>query len=86
MTDARQLDERFTPDPDFDLRRYSRRSFGTFQENLVHVVIRFDADTAPDAASFLFHPDKTVETQSDGTVRLRLEAGDFDEMCWHLVS
>ncbi|MDE0000426.1 MAG: WYL domain-containing protein [Rhodospirillaceae bacterium] len=62
------------------------RSFGTFQEKPAPVVLRFDADAASDAASFLFHPDQTVENLSDGAVRIRFEAGSFDEMCWHLVT
>ena len=77
MTGARLLDERFKADPDFNLKRYARRSFGTFQEKPAQVVLRFDAEAAPDAASFLFHPDQNVEAQSDGTVRVRFEAGGF---------
>ena len=86
MGDVRLLDERFERDPAFDLQRYVRRSFGTFQERPTRVVLRFDATAAPDAASFLFHPDQTVEEQDDGTVTVRFEAGGLDEMCWHLVT
>ena len=86
MGDARLLDDRFQRDPAFDLQRYARRSFGTFQEKPVRVVLRFDAAVAPDAASFLFHPDQTVDEQDDGTVTVSFEAGGFDEMCWHLVT
>ena len=69
MHDARLLNERFERDPAFDLQRYARRSFGTFQEKPVRVVLRFDAGAAPDAASFLFHPGQTVEEYR--TARLR---------------
>ena len=86
MGDARLLDERFERDPAFDLQRYARRSFGTFQEKPVRVVLRFDAAAAPDASAFLFHPDQTVDEQDDGTVTVRFEAGGLDEMCWHLVT
>ena len=34
--------EPFTRDPAFDLQRFTRRSFGTFQEEPVGVVLRFD--------------------------------------------
>ena len=86
VSDARLLDERFERDPAFDLQRYARRSFGTFQEKPVRVVLRFDEDAAPDASSFLFHPDQAVEQHEDGTVTVRFEAGGLDEMCWHLVT
>ena len=86
MGDARLLDDRFERDPVFDLQRYARRSFGTFQEKPVRVVLRFDGTAATDAASFLFHPDQTVDEQDDGTVTVRFEAGGLDEMCWHLVT
>ena len=86
MRDGRLLDERFERDPAFDLQRYARRSFGTFQEKPVRVVLRFDAAAAPDASSFLFHPDQAVERHEDGTVTVRFEAGGLDEMCWHLVT
>lgn len=84
--EARLLDERFERDPAFDLERYARRSFGTFQETPVRVVLRFDERAAPDAAAFLFHPDQSVEQHDDGTLTVRFEAGGLDEMCWHLVT
>ncbi|MCY4501727.1 MAG: WYL domain-containing protein, partial [Alphaproteobacteria bacterium] len=78
--------EDFRRDPDFDLRRFARRSFGTYQETPVKAVLRFDARAAPDAATFLFHPEQDAVTNEDGTVTVRFEAGGLDEMCWHLVT
>ena len=78
--------EDFERDPDFDLRRFARHSFGVFQETPVKVVLRFDARAAPDAATFLFHPDQALKENEDGTVTIRFEAGGLDEMCWHLVT
>ena len=78
--------ENFERDPAFDLQAFARRSFGTFQEKPVKVVLRFDARAAPDAAAFLFHPDQTVEENPDGTVTVAFEAGGLNEMCWHLVT
>ena len=76
----------FERDPAFDLQAFARRSFGTFQEEPVKVALRFDARAAPDAATFLFHPDQTVEENDDETVTVRFKAGGLDEMCWHLVT
>ena len=84
--EARLLDGRFERDQAFDLQQYARRSFGTFQETPVRVVLHFDAHAAPDAAAFLFHPDQSVEQHGDGTLTVRFTAGGLDEMCWHLVT
>ena len=86
ISNARLPGERFERDPDFDLGRYARQSFGTFQEMPVRVVLRFDARSADDAAAFLFHPDQSVEENGDGTLTVRFTAGGLDEMCWHLVT
>ena len=73
-------------DPAFDLDRFSRRSFGTFQEEPVAVVLRFAAGVAEDVAEFVFHPDQTVEPNDDGSTTVRFTAGGVEEMCWHLVT
>ena len=86
MSDAVLLPERFDRDPAFDLQRFARRSFGTFQENPVRVVLNFDGSAAPDASLFLFHPCQTTEMREDGTVTVCFEAGGLDEICWHLVT
>ena len=87
ISNARLLEERFERDPTFDLQRYARRSFGTFQERPVRVVLHFDTlPLRPTHSAFLFHPDQTVEENRDGTVTVRFEAGGLDEICWHLMT
>ena len=83
---ARITDETFERDPAFDLRRYAERSFGTFQEKPVDVVLRFNRDAAPDAKAFRFHPNQTVAENADGSLTVRFKAGGIEEMCWHLVT
>ena len=78
--------EVFERDPEFDLQRYAKRSFGTFQERPVRVVLRFDAGAARDASAFLFHPDQVIEENGDGSLTVRFTAGGIDEMCWHLFT
>ena len=79
-------DETFERDPDFDLRRYAKQSFGTYQERPVQVALRFGAEVVRDAAAFLFHPDQTVAENEDGSLTVRFKAGGLNEMCWHLVT
>ena len=68
VSELRITGEAFERDPEFDLEGYARRSFGTFQEKPVRVVLRFDAAAARDASTFVFHPDQSVETNDDGSV------------------
>ena len=77
----------YARDPEFDLEAYARRSFGTFQEEPVDVVLRFSAEAKPRCiAAFLFHPGQSIEENADGTLTVRFTAGGIDEMCWHLVT
>ena len=78
--------EVFERDADFDLQRYAKQSFGTFQERPANVVLRFSAKAARDARAFVFHPDQRLREHDDGTVTVSFKAGGFDEMCWHLVT
>ena len=86
MSEAKPSIEKFKRDPAFDLQSYAKRSFGTFQEKPVDVVLRFNADAARDAAAFLFHPEQNVTENKDGSVTVRFKAGGIEEMCWHLVT
>ena len=86
MSEAKPSIEKFERDPEFDLQSYAKRSFGTFQEKPVDVVLRFNADAARDAAAFLFHPEQNVTENKDGSVTVRFKAGGIEEMCWHLVT
>ena len=86
VSEARLAPETFERDPAFDLQLYAERSFGTFQEEPVRVVLRFDADVARDASTFLFHPQQSVEENADGSLTVRFEAGGIDEMCRHLFT
>ena len=86
MSQARTTGETFERDPSFDLQRYAERSFGTFQEPPVEVVLRFHASVAGDASRFRFHPSQSIERNSDGSLTVRFQAGGLDEMCWHLFT
>lgn len=86
MSEVNLTDEKFEHDPNFDLQAFARRSFGTFQEKPVQVELLFHEDAAVDAATFLFHPDQSIEQHEDGTLTVRFKAGGISEMCWHLVT
>ena len=86
MTGTELSRDPFTRDPAFDLDRFARRSFGTFQEEPVEVVLRFAASSAEDVAEFVFHPDQILARNDDGSTTVRFTAGGVEEMCWHLVT
>ena len=86
MSEARLAEETFKRDPEFDLQGYAKRSFGTFQEKPVQVVLRFEARAAGDAAAFVFHPSQSTEEHDDGSLTVRFRAGGIEEMCWHLYT
>ena len=86
VSELRISEETFERDPDFDLERYATRSFGTFQEEPVEVVLRFNTAAARDASTFVFHPNQSVESNDNGSLTVRFEAGGIDEMCWHLFT
>ena len=86
MSKPEMTEETFTRAQDFDLRTYAKRSFGVFQEEPLEVVLRFDAGAAPDARTFLFHPDQTTVKNKDKSLTVRFKAGGLNEMCWHLIT
>ena len=86
ISETRITDETFERDPAFDLQRYAERSFGTFQENPVDVVLRFEAEAAADAKAFRFHPSQTITENGDGSLTVQFRAGGFEEICWHLIT
>ncbi len=86
MKDVCLSGERFERDPAFDLQIFARRSFGTFQEKPFNVVLRFDAEAARSASTFVFHPGQSITEHADGTLTVRFTAGGTHEMCWHLFT
>ena len=86
MSETWITDEAFERNPAFDLQRYAERSFGTYQEKPVEVVLRFDAKVMRDAAAFRFHPNQSVEENEDGSLTVRFTAGGINEMCFHLFT
>ena len=69
------LAQTFTRKRGFSIQKYAERSFGVFQEEPVDVVWKFSTKAAPDAAEFLFHPDRVLEPQSDGSLVVHFAPG-----------
>jgi len=71
---------------DFDLAAFAARAFGTWQEEPVDVVLRFDAETAAEAAQWCFHPSQSTERDDEGRLVVRFRAGGLSEMAWHIFT
>lgn len=76
----------FQRDEDFDIRSYTERSFGVWQEEPSDVVLRFVADCAADVEEFFFHPTQKIERLKDGSVVVRFTSGGLREIAWHLFT
>ncbi|MCA0891248.1 helix-turn-helix transcriptional regulator [Qipengyuania flava] len=80
------LAETFEQDPEFDLQKYAEMGFGSYivESEIMDVVWRFDAEAAPRAERFIFHPGQTFERERDGSLIVRFRACGETEMCWFL--
>jgi predicted DNA-binding transcriptional regulator YafY len=76
----------FERDPAFEIKAFSERAFGVFQneEEMGEVVWRFLPEAAERARRFQFHPSQEVEEEEGGSIVVRFHAAGLLEMCWHL--
>lgn len=79
-------DEFFVRQNGFDLKAYSERSFGVFQDEPVKVRWKFKANIADDVREHMFHPTQIIEDLDDGSVIVSFTAAGLQEMCWHLFT
>ena len=80
------VDEAAPVPVDFDLDAYAARSFGTFQEEPAHVVLRFLPAAAAEARRTVFHPSQRLLDLDDGGVEVSFTAGGLLEMAHHLFT
>lgn len=80
------LDRPASPPKDFDLAEFANRSFGIYQDEVEHVVLRIRPEKADEARGWRFHPSQTLEAQPDGSVIVRFTASGMKELAWHLFT
>ena len=86
ITDVHILYQKFDRG-DFDLKEYSNRSFGAWQDNeLMNVELNFSKEVAEDVITYNFHPSQKFIKQKDGSVTLKFTAGGKNEIIWHLFT
>lgn len=84
MRDLRATRLHGAPPASFDLDAYAARSFGTYQEEPVDVVLRFAPSAADAAARMAFHPSQQMQRLEDGRLEVRFTAAGQLEMVHHL--
>ena len=71
---------------DFDLKEYTSRSFGVYQEtDLMSVKLWFSKDVADDVKHYNFHPTQKLKEEDDGSVIVSFKACGSREIIWHVV-
>lgn len=71
---------------DFDLKEYTSRSFGVFQElDLMSVKLWFSKEVADDVKHYNFHPTQKLKEEEDGSVILTFKACGSWEIIWHVL-
>ncbi|MBR1942737.1 WYL domain-containing protein [bacterium] len=68
----------------FDLKEYSKRSFGVYFGEVLNVKLQFDKEIATDVMSYNFHPTQKIQQQEDGTVIVKFKASGDKEIMWHI--
>lgn len=86
LFDVNVLAEPFVPRPEFSLRDFAERSFGTYQETPADVIWRFKPGALPPVDEFCFHPRQVVDVLEDGTTQVSFTCGGVREMAWHLFT
>ncbi|MBR6162913.1 WYL domain-containing protein [bacterium] len=71
----------------FDLKEYSNRSFGVWQDdNPMNVELLFSKAVAEDVECYKFHPSQKFIKQKDGSIKVQFTAGGKREIIWHLFT
>lgn len=78
------LPEQFEMDPNFNLKDYTKQSFGAFFETPFENEWVFNAKATKEAKKYIFHPDQETTENEDGTYTVKFKAGGLLEMSWFL--
>lgn len=68
----------------FDLKEYSKTSFGVYQGEVYDVKLRFIPEAAEDVLNYHFHPTQKIKVQDDGSVVVTFKASGDKHIMWNL--
>lgn len=71
-------------DQNFDLKEYSKQSFGTYHGEVYDVKLRFIPEAAEDASNYNFHPTQKGKYDKDGSYIVTFKASGEKHIIWNL--
>lgn len=69
---------------DFNLEKFSKRSFGAYFGKILNVKLKFSSEVAEEVMNYNFHPTQKFEKQDDGSVIVRFKASGDKSIMWHV--
>ena len=69
---------------DFNLDKFSKKSFGVYQGELIDVKLLFAASASDEVLNYYFHSTQKMKQNEDGTVTVKFKASGEYEIMWHL--
>ena len=76
-------DEKFDP-KGFNLKEFSKKSFGVYFGDIYDVKLKFAKESAEDVLNYNFHPTQKIKQQPDGSVIVRFKASGEKHIMWNL--
>ena len=68
----------------FDLREFSKKSFGIFQGEIYNVKLKFNSCVSEDVLNYSFHPTQKIKRNKDGSINVTFKASGDKHIIWHL--
>ena len=75
--------EKFDP-KGFNLKEFSKKSFGVYFGEIYDVKLKFKQEAAEDVLNYNFHPTQKIKQQADGSVVVRFKASGEKHIMWNL--
>ena len=67
-----------------DIKEYTNRSFGVYQNEIIKIELLFAKDVAEDVLNYNFHPTQKIKQNDDETVMVKFKASGVFEILWHI--
>lgn len=75
--------EKFDP-KGFNLKEFSKKSFGVYFGEIYDVKLKFKQEAAEDVFNYNFHPTQKIKQQADGSVVVTFKASGEKHIMWNL--
>ena len=69
---------------DFDLKKYTEKSFGIYQGEIFSVKLKFSPDAKDDVTHYNFHPTQKIKVLEDGSTIVTFKASGDMHILWNL--